>query len=359
MRLWLAALALLFCPAVFAQQSVPEIPFDSVPNLLKLPPDMYLGEASAVTVNSKGDIFVFSRGNTTGPAYAAAASQLLEFAPDGKFMHEIGHNLYGFAFAHGVRADKDDNIWTVDKGTDMVVKFSPEGRVLMTFGRRQEASDEGTGPLKHPNPPLAAADMQFRQPTDVAWDAAGNAYISDGYVNSRVAKIDKNGVWVKSWGDRGSQPGQFSTLHSIATDAQGNVYVADRSNRRIQVFDGDGKFLRMFQVDVPFDPAIRSVIGNTPPAGPLNQPGAPWVVCIPPNSQVLYTADSYPGRIYKLSLDGKVLGVLGQAGRLPKQFGWIHGMACPSENELFVAEVINWRVQKLILHPDGVLGSKK
>ena len=359
MRLWLAALALLFCPPVFAQQSVPEIPFDSVPNLLKLPPDMYLGEASAVTVNSKGDIFVFSRGNTTGPAYAAAASQLLEFAPDGKFMREIGHNLYGFAFAHGVRADKDDNIWTVDKGTDMVVKFSPEGRVLMTFGRRQEASDEGTGPLKHPNPPLAATDMQFRQPTDVAWDAAGNAYISDGYVNSRVAKIDKNGVWVKSWGDRGSQPGQFSTLHSIATDAQGNVYVADRSNRRIQVFDGDGKFLRMFQVDVPFDPAIRSVIGNTPPAGPLNQPGAPWVVCIPPNSQVLYTADSYPGRIYKLSLDGKVLGVLGQAGRLPKQFGWIHGMACPSENELFVAEVINWRVQKLILHPDGVLGSKK
>jgi sugar lactone lactonase YvrE len=117
-----------------------------------------------------------------------------------------------------------------------------------------------------------------------------------------VAKIDKNGVWVKSWGDRGSQPGQFSTLHSIATDAQGNVYVADRSNRRIQVFDGDGKFLRMFQVDVPFDPAIRSVIGNTPPAGPLNQPGASWVVCIPPNSQVLYTADSYPGRIYKLSL---------------------------------------------------------
>jgi len=351
---------LLSNQTLLAQQTVPEIPFESVPNLLKLPADMYLGEASAVAVNSKGNIFVFSRGNTTGPAYAAAASQLLEFGPDGRFIREIGKNLYGFAFAHGVRVDKNDNIWTVDKGTDMIVKFSPEGKVLMVFGRRQEASDEGTGPLKHPNPPLPPVDMQFRQPTDVAWDAAGNSYISDGYINSRVAKIDKNGVWVKSWGEPGDKPGQFATLHNIATDAQGRVYVADRSNRRIQVFDGDGTFLHEFKVDVPFDPSIRAVIGNTPPPGPLNRPGAPWVVCITtgPN-QVLYTADSHPGRIYKLNLDGKVLGVLGQAGRLPKQFGWIHGMACPSENELFVAEVINWRVQKLILHPAGATTSKK
>jgi DNA-binding beta-propeller fold protein YncE len=342
---------LLFCPFAYAQQNVPEIPFDSAPDLLKLPPNMYLGEASAVAVNSKGHIFVFSRGNTTGPAYAAAASQLLEFGPDGKFIKEIGHNLYGFAFAHGVRVDKDDNIWAVDKGTDMITKFSPEGRVLMVFGRRQEASDEGTGPLKHPNPPLPPVDMQFRQPTDVTWDAAGNAYISDGYVNSRVAKIDKNGAWVKSFGEPGTGPGQFRTLHGIASDAQGNIYIADRSNRRIQVLDGEGKFLRQFQIDVPYDHSIKAVIGNTPPAGSLNEPGAPWVVCIPPNSNVLYTADSYPGRIYKLTLDGKVIGMLGQAGRLPKQFGWIHGMACPSENELYVAEVINWRVQKLILHP--------
>ncbi len=240
-------LALLGNQTLVAQQTVPEIPFESVPNLLKLPAGMYLGEASAVAVNSKGNIFVFSRGNTTGPAYAAAASQLLEFGPDGRFIREIGKNLYGFAFAHGVRVDKNDNIWTVDKGTDMIVKFSPEGKVLMVFGRRQEASDEGTGPLKHPNPPLPPVDMQFRQPTDVAWDAAGNSYISDGYINSRVAKIDKNGVWVKSWGEPGDKPGQFATLHNIATDAQGRVYVADRSNRRIQVFDGDGTFLHEFR----------------------------------------------------------------------------------------------------------------
>ena len=91
----------------------------------------------------------------------------------------------------------------------------------------------------------------FRQVTDVAWDAAGNTYISDGYINSRVAKVDKNGNWIKSWGEPGNGPGQFNTPHSIATDAQGNVYVADRGNRRIQVFDGDGKFLRQITIDVP------------------------------------------------------------------------------------------------------------
>ncbi len=114
--------------------------------------------------------------------------QLLEFGPDGKYIREIGHNLYAWSFAHTVRVDKQDNIWVTDKGSDMVIKFSPEGRVLMVFGRKQEASDEGTGPLKHPKPPLPAVDGMFRQVTDVTWDPAGNAYISDGYINSRVAR---------------------------------------------------------------------------------------------------------------------------------------------------------------------------
>jgi hypothetical protein len=112
----------------------------------------------------------------------------------------------------------------------------------MVFGRKQEASDEGTEPLKHPKPPLPPVDGMFRQVTDMAWDQAGNTYISDGYINSRVAKVDKNGNWIKSWGEPGDKPGQFSVPHSIAVDAKGNVYVADRGNRRIQVFDGDGNF---------------------------------------------------------------------------------------------------------------------
>ena len=142
-------LVLALAGSSLAQSSpVPEIPYRSVPDFLKLPPNMYLGEVSGVAVNSKGHVFVFHRGNTTGPAYAAAGAQLLEFAPDGTYIREIGHNLYAWSFAHDVKVDRDDNVWVTDKGSDMIIKFNPEGRVIMVFGRKQEASDEGTEPLR-------------------------------------------------------------------------------------------------------------------------------------------------------------------------------------------------------------------
>jgi hypothetical protein len=352
MKRFIFVLFFFLAAPLFAQQP-PELHFRSVPDFLKLPPDLYLGEAVGVAVNSKGHVFVFTRGNSTGPAFAAAAAQLLEFAPDGKFIREIGHHLYAWSFAHAVKVDKDDNIWVTDKGSDMVIKFNPEGRVLMVLGRKQEASDESTAPLKHPKPPLPPIDGMFRQVTDVAWDAAGNSYISDGYINSRIAKVDKDGNWLKSWGEPGDQPGQLNTPHSIALDAQGNVYVADRGNRRIQVFDGDGKFLRQITIDVPVDPNAHAAIGNKPTATTGTMaPGAPWAICITPApNQVLYSSDGFPGRIYKLTLDGKVLGVFGKSGKQLGQFGWIHEMACPSENELYVAEILNWRIQKLVLEP--------
>ena len=109
----------------------------------------------------------------------------------------------------------------------MVVKFNPDGRVVMVFGRKKEASDEA-GPWTRVTPPRPPVDGQFRQPTDVTWDTEGNIFISDGYINSRVAKFDKNGDWVKSWGEPGNKPGQFDTPHSIAADSKGNIYVADR-----------------------------------------------------------------------------------------------------------------------------------
>jgi hypothetical protein len=199
MRRFLLIFLFAACSVCAQQPSVPEIPFRSVPDFLQLPADLYFGEVAGVAVNSKGHIFVFSRGNTTGAAYAAAAAQLLEFGPDGKFLREIGHNLYAWSYAHTVKIDPQDNIWVTDKGSDVVVKFNPQGRISMVFGRKQEASDDGTGPLKEVNPPLPAEDGLFRQVTDVAWDSAANTYISDGYINSRVAKIDKDGNWLKSW----------------------------------------------------------------------------------------------------------------------------------------------------------------
>jgi NHL repeat len=352
-----AAFLLLLAGCAFTQEaSVPKIEYRSVPDFLKLPADINFGEVAGVAVNSHNHIFVFSRGNTTGPAYGAAAAQLLEFDAYGNFVHEIGHNLYGWSYAHSVKIDRNDNIWVADKGSDVVVKFDRRRRVAMVLGRKQEASDEETGPLKHPRPPLPPIDGMFRQVTDVAWDSAGNSYISDGYINARVAKFDKDGNWVKSWGEPGDQPGQFNQPHSIAVDAADRVYVADRGNRRIQVFDRDGKFIRQITIDVPFDPNAQPPIGNKPKL-PItgNQamaPGSPWAICITPGpNQVLYSSDAYPGRIYKMTLDGKVLGVLGESGKQLKQFGWIHEIACPSENELYVGELLNWRVQKLILKP--------
>ncbi len=148
-------------------------------------------------------------------------------------------------------------------------------------------------------------------------------------------------------------PNEFNTPHSIAADAQGNIYVADRGNRRIQVFDHDGNFKKIITIDVPVAPGAKSWFSNAGTPQDVATAGAPWAICITPGpgTQYLYSADAYPGRVYKLSLDGKVLGWLGRSGRQPKEFGWIHEMACPTENELYVAEILNWRVQKLTLKP--------
>ena len=220
----IAAAAAVWPALAFAQGGPQEIPFVGT-DALSPPADMHLGEVAGVAVNPKdGHILVFQRGNTTGPAYGAAAAQLLEFGRDGKFIREIGHNLYAWAFAHAVRVDPQGNIWAADKGSDMVIRFNPQGRVTWVFGRKPEAADEGAHPLEHPRPPLPAVDGYFRQVTDMTWASYGNTYISDGYINSRVAKIGPDGRWLKSWGGPGAEPGQFNTLHSIASDAQDRIY---------------------------------------------------------------------------------------------------------------------------------------
>jgi 6-bladed beta-propeller len=352
-RLFALLLLALAAPAP-AQQSAPELEFKSVPNFLKLPKGMNFGEVPGVAVNSMGHVFVFTRSNSAhGPAYAPTAAQLLEFDRNGKFIREIGKDLYAWAFAHTVRIDRDDNIWAIDKGSDMVVKFNQAGRVEMVFGRRKESAEVEAKPWERDlEKPLAHFDGLFRQPTDVAWDSAGNVYITDGYVNSRVAKYDSNGDWVKSWGERGTGPGQFHLPHTIAIDKDNNVYVGDRSNRRIQVFDTEGKFLRMFSIDVPPAPGSKSVYGNTPGGARLEAViGSPNSICITPGqNQVMFVGElTFPGRIFKVALDGRVLGVIGRSGRKIGQFSGGHQLACPSEHEIYVAETANWRVQKVLL----------
>jgi sugar lactone lactonase YvrE len=195
----------------------------------------------------------------------------------------------------------------------------------------------------------------------VAWDRAGNIYISDGYINARVAKYDKDGAWVKSWGSHGYKPGQFDVPHNIQVDPSGKVYVADRTNGRVQVFDTDGNFLKEIIIRVPAPPGTKPLLGyQAPPAADAPpgsvftyRPGSPAAICIPPGQdKIMYVGDLYPGRIYKLTLDGEVLGMLGKSGKPAGQFGGLHGLACPSENVLYTAEFINWRSQKIVLHPE-------
>jgi sugar lactone lactonase YvrE len=329
--------AVLLAGAAAAQtkakaQNVPEIPYDSVPNFIKMPPGIYLGEAMGVATNSKGHFFVFTR---------SANTRLFEFDQNGKYVREIGEGNYGFEFAHSVRVDPEDNIWVVDEGTNMVIKFNPAGRIVMVIGHRPDAV-AGAVATNPPPAPQPAQKYILGRPTDVGWDPQGNIFVSDGYVNNRVVKYDKNGRFLAQAGSEkaGLEPGQMNLPHGLAVDAQGNVYVADRSNHRMEVFDNNLKF--------------KTIYDNI---------GDSWTVCVSPGPhQYLFTSNSNPngnlpgswditGEIYKMELDGTIIGRFGHAGKLPGAFQVVHMMDCRNPNEIFVAEIESWRVQKLLLKP--------
>jgi len=328
-----SGLAFAQAPAVpaKARATAPEIPYDSVPNLLKMPDGLYMGEGIGVATNSKGRLYVFTR---------SGESRLFEFDPTGKFVKEFGAGSYGYGFAHAVRVDKDDNVWTVDEGTNVILKYNPQGKLLMVLGKRPDAIDQlammpGTAPYSGANRPYS-----FHRPTDIAWDPEGNIFVSDGYTDSRVVKYDKTGRFIKSAGARGSGPLQFSTPHTIAVDAQGMVYVGDRGNARIVVLDNDLNQKAVY-----------------------DHVGAPWGICISQGPhQYLYTSNSIgttlderledtTGEVYKMELDGTVVGRFGKPGKALKEFASIHQLDCRNPNEIYVAEIQGWRVQKILLRP--------
>jgi len=344
----------LFLAAVL---QVPEILFDSNPNPLTLPDDIYLGEVGGVAANSKGDIYVYTRtGHPTislagARAFAHGGSRLFQFDRAGKFVREIGKDSYGMMFAQQVRIDPQDNVWIVDQMTGYVMKLGADGRPVLLLGRKAESLNVPAGAARGGGggeagggggggrgrgglPGAGAQSDVFNRPTDVAWDGAGNIFVADGIGNARVAKFDSKGVFVKSWGSRGTDPGMFGTVTAIAVDAQGNVYAADGGNKRIQVFDNNGTFKTQF--------------ANV---------GTPSALCMTPGpNQVLYSSNSNPpedfdtgGEIYKLKLDGTVIGRFGKAGKRPKEFGTVNSIDCRSENSLLVGEAANMRVQKLTL----------
>lgn len=340
------------CVGSLIAQQAPEIPFESAGDFLQLPDDIHFGEVAGVATTSEGNLWVHYRGG--GPNALIGASRvhprgngarLMEFDPSGELLREIGsgenERPYSFLFAQGVRVDSEDNFWVIDRASRVIAKFDPSGRVLMTMGRRIEAvgevgSSAGSGVYGRGDGPPGSGvpGDNFNQPTDIAWDADGNIFVTDAYVNNRVAKFTSTGRFITSWGSTGSESGQFDKPTSIAVDAEGNVYVADMGNNRIQVFDNDGTFMTEY-----------------------TNVGAPRAICISPGpEQFLFSSNSNPtedpflnGEIYKMRLDGTIVGQFGSAGKQFKEFGMVDAIDCRDPNTLYVAELMNWRVQKLTL----------
>ncbi len=351
--------------SLFAQ-SAPDIRYEANADALQLPQGTYLGEVAGVATNSKGHVFVYTR---TGHAVATLGdertfyhngSRLFEFDQNGKFVKEIGQGVYAINFAQQVRVDPQDNIWIVDAGSNQIVKFDADGRYLLVLGRKPENIGVRPGPGVPARggvlPPAAAGGGpgggggggrggrgapgagvpgdSFNNPADVTWDRTGDIYVADGFgTNNRIAKFTKDGDFVKSWGQTGSAQGQFNRIRGIAADAAGNLYVADAGNNRIQVFDGDGTF--------------KSQIVNV---------GTPQALCVSGGAtQYLYSSNSNDpesmdhGEIYKVRLNGEVVGRFGKAGKMPRDFGMVNAIDCRSESTLWVGEVWNWRAQKVTL----------
>ncbi len=349
-----------------AAQSVPEIRYDAVPDALSLPS---FGEVAGVATNSRGHVFVYAR---TGHAVATlgdertfyhGGSRLFQFDQTGKFVKEIGQGVYAVNFAQQVRVDPQDNIWIVDAGSNQVVKFDSEGRYLMLLGRKPESIPLRSGPgvsatvedaqfLARNAAPQAGRGGEgggrggggtpgagingdnFNRPTDVTWDKAGNIYVADGFgTNNRIAKFTKDGNFVKTWGRTGAGNGEFNQVRGLVADAAGNLYAADAGNKRIQVFDSEGTF--------------KSEIKGV---------GTPQALCISGGAtQYLFASNSNDsesmdnGEIYKVQLDGRVVGKFGRAGRIAKEFGMTNALDCRTDTNLWVGEVWNWRAQKVTL----------
>jgi len=302
-------------------------------------PGQTMGQTVGVATNSKGHVFVYSRTVNQGMARGGKAAMLWEFDDKYKFVKEWGPNNYAASFAHAVRVDKSDNVWQVDEGSGMIVEYDPEAQHIFWLGRTPEAVDYLQGnlevlhfsginpPAKNPHPTGRVGT--FDRETDVAFDSQNNIFVSDGYGNSRVVKISPDGHWLKELGTWGHDQDQFSTPHGIAVDAQNNVYIADRGNRRIQVYDDN----------LTYQKTISGI-------------GAPWSLCVTNTTpQYMFTGDGATGKIFKMDMTGKVVGmfVTGQDHGEENTGDLVHALDCRNPNTVFIGSATMWDVQKVTL----------
>jgi DNA-binding beta-propeller fold protein YncE len=242
-----------------------------------MPEGWTFGRVSATGTDSAGNVYVFHRGKTANP--------IVVFDGKGKYLRSWGRGLFGNP--HGLRVDRDNNVWVTDNGDHQVMKFTNEGQLLLTLGIKGKAATD---------------DKTFNRPTDIAFAANGDFYVSDGYGNSRVVKFSKDGKFLLTWGQKGSRPGDFNLPHSVAVDSKGLVYVSDRENNRIQIFDANGKFQRAW-----------THLGATQNIF-ITPKDEVWVITHRNNIENI-TYDTLAGRIMKVDIaSGKILGSMESPG---------------------------------------------
>jgi len=285
-------------------RSGPPLPYAVDANWPQLPKGYNFGECSGVDVDKKGNVWVFNRGHWP----------VMEFDRQGKLLQAWSEDTFHVQAAHGIRVGPDGNLWCVDVAGHVVFKMSPEGRVLMVLGNRQG------------HPGNNDAEDAFNQPTNVAFRSNGNFYVSDGYVNSRVIEFTPEGEYVRHWGKKGTGDGEFNLVHDVQVDSRGRVYVADRNNQRVQVFDDTGKFLTKW-TDI----------------------GSPWGLYYVAKENSIHMCDGRYDRIMRLNLEGQVTGVLSSWGKAPGKVDYVHDIAVdPDDSSIYTVEIKNWRVQKWV-----------
>ncbi|MBM3748264.1 MAG: 6-bladed beta-propeller [Acidobacteria bacterium] len=258
-----------------------------------MPAGWTFGRVSGVATDAAGRVYVAHRGVHADP--------ILVFDSQGKYLRSWGKGIFGSP--HAVRVDPEGNVWTTDTVTHQVIKFTPEGMPLLTLGVKGQAG---------------ADQKTFNRPTDVAFTPAGDFFVSDGYGNSRVVKFSRDGNCLLEWGRRGSGPGEFNLPHAMAVDSKSRLYVSDRENNRIQVFDFSGKFLHQW-----------TRLGAT--QGVFITPKDElWIVTHRSNIENI-TYDTLAGRIMRIDLEtGKILGSMESPG---------HWLDVSAKGEIFIASL--------------------
>ena len=325
--LWIAGVLVIaaLVTLAYGQGGFPDYPktdvatgYEVVEGWPQKPAEAEWGAMPGVTIGPSGNVWSFNRGNIPIQIYT----------PDGTLVGSWGQDGV-FANPHQIRFDPEGNLWAVDNGAHTVTKFTPDGEALLTLGTPNEPGEDPT---------------HFNQPTDVAVTPAGDIFVSDGYVNSRVVHFDKTGTFVKAWGKLGTDPGEFSLAHGIGVDSNGRLYVVDRNNARIQVFEQSGEYITEW----------RNII-------------TPWAIWITPQDEV-YVCGSSPSQwretpargvqmngippkdqiVVKFDTDGRV----GQIWAFPQgttaagEISWVHGMAVSANGDLYLGDIQGRRVQK-------------